>query len=192
MEVKCLSIFFQDNKKHYHLCKAHVNVDKNWLEGFAIEHDFSTSFNTTSFVYGIYVPDASIDFFLASQNRMIHFHGLKEIEIFRGKIISVGPFSEVIGSDSSLKVLNHICYSINDVTTKANICKGTMDTNNKYFYEKIYSHMQDFIILSTYQNQNYHLFDIIDRPEVSSKYTKIYQKQFIFENNSEKSYNQSV
>jgi len=67
-----------------------------------------------------------------------------------------------------------------------------MDDNNKYFYEKIYSHMQDFIILSTYQNQTYHLFDIIDRQEVSSKYVKIYQKQFIFENNHEKSYNQSV
>ena len=67
MGVKCLSIFFQDNKKHYHLCKAHVNVDKNWLEGFAIEHDFSTSLNTTSFVFGVYVPDASIDFFLALQ-----------------------------------------------------------------------------------------------------------------------------
>ena len=192
MGVKCLSIFFQDNKKHYHLCKAYVNVDKNWLEGFAIEHDFSTSLNTTSFVYGVYVPDASIDFFLALQNRMIHFHGVKEIESFRGKITFVGPFSEVIGGDSSLKVLNHISYSISDVTTKADICKGTMDDNNKYFYEKIYSHMQDFIILSTYQNQTYHLFDIIDRPEVYSKYVKIYQKQFIFENNHEKSYNQSV
>lgn len=185
----CLKTCHGVHNDDYHLCRGFITVNRYWVEGFIIDNHLSTDNNEIGFIYGVYLPNNAMELFLCCNNTVTRIHAEFDESKYIGTL-STSNFSMANYGKCTISISNQTDYTSAEINNKGNICKSLMDYQCKNFYNEIFKHRDDLILLLNYNiSDNWTISDILGNNYLLSRRYKVYGKKYEPVTNNENKYN---